>query len=86
MSQSGLGGVTLGVLAGQTGMSKSGLFAQLRSWEDVQVQLPERMARLANERVAEPAKRLPKVCLACARWCATGLAGRSAPVCPADAW
>ena len=39
MSQSGLGGVTLGVLAGQTGMSKSGLFAHFRSKEDVQVQL-----------------------------------------------
>jgi AcrR family transcriptional regulator len=55
MSQSGLGGVTLGVLAGQTGMSKSGLFAHFRSKEDVQVQLLEHMARLANGRVVEPA-------------------------------
>ena len=55
MSQSGLGGVTLGVLAGQTGMSKSGRFAHFRSKEDVQVQLLEHMARLASERVVDPA-------------------------------
>jgi AcrR family transcriptional regulator len=60
MSQSGLGGVTLGVLAGQTGMSKSGLFAHFRSKEDVQVKLLEHMARLANERVVEPAMKTPE--------------------------
>ena len=60
MSQSGLGGVTLGVLAGQTGMSKSGLFAHFRSKEDVQVQLLEHMARFANERVVEPAMKAPE--------------------------
>jgi AcrR family transcriptional regulator len=60
MSQSGLGGVTLGVLAGQTGMSKSGLFAHFRSKQDVQVKLLEYMARLANERVVEPAMKAPE--------------------------
>ena len=60
MSQSGLGGVTLGVLAGQTGMSKSGLFAHFRSKEDVQVQLLEHMARFANERVVKPAMKSPE--------------------------
>lgn len=55
MSQTGLGGVTLGVLAGQIGMSKSGLFAHFRSKEDVQVQLLEHMAQLAKARVVEPA-------------------------------
>ena len=60
MSQTGLGGVTLGVLAGQTGMSKSGLFAHFRSKEEVQVQLLEHMARVANERVVEPAMKAPE--------------------------
>src|ERR1700722_2906364 len=36
MSEAGLGGVTLGLLADQVGMSKSGLFAHFKSKEDVQ--------------------------------------------------
>src|SRR4029077_9134703 len=58
MSQSGLGGVTLGVLAEQVGMSKSGLFAHFRSKEDVQVGLLEYTAELANERVVGPAMKV----------------------------
>jgi len=38
MSQAGLDGVTLGVLADQVGMSKSGLFAHFHSKEEVQNQ------------------------------------------------
>ena len=49
MSQSGLSGVTLGVLADQVGMSKSGLFAHFRSKEDVQVELLTHMAEFATE-------------------------------------
>ncbi len=45
MSQSGLDGVTLGVLADQVGMSKSGLFAHFRSKEEVQIGLLEYMAK-----------------------------------------
>ena len=41
MSQAGLEGVTLGVLADQVGMSKSGLFAHFRSKEEVQIRLLE---------------------------------------------
>jgi AcrR family transcriptional regulator len=54
MSQSGLAGVTLGVLADQVGMSKSGLFAHFRSKEDVQIELLSHMAEFAMAHVLEP--------------------------------
>jgi AcrR family transcriptional regulator len=57
MSQAGLGGVTLGLLAERVGMSKSGLFAHFRSKEDVQVALLGHMAAVAAARVVEPAMR-----------------------------
>jgi len=55
MSQSGLSSVTLGVLADQVGMSKSGLFAHFRSKEDVQIELLTHMAEFATEHVIRPA-------------------------------
>src|SRR5260370_28490543 len=54
MSQSGLAGVTLGVLADQVGVSKSGLFAHFRSKEDVQIELLSHMAEFAAAHVIEP--------------------------------
>jgi len=57
MSQSGLTGVTLGVLAAQVGMSKSGLFAHFHSKEEVQIALLEHMARFATAHVVEPSMR-----------------------------
>jgi AcrR family transcriptional regulator len=57
MSQSGLSGVTLGVLAERVGISKSGLFAHFQSKEDVQVALLQHMAAVAAARVVEPAMR-----------------------------
>jgi AcrR family transcriptional regulator len=54
MSQAGLGGVTLGVLAEQVGMSKSGLFAHFRSKEDVQIELLMHTADFAAEHVMRP--------------------------------
>jgi AcrR family transcriptional regulator len=39
MSQAGLSGVTIGVLADQAGMSKSGLFAHFKSKDEVQIGL-----------------------------------------------
>jgi AcrR family transcriptional regulator len=54
MSRSGLGGVTLGLLAEQVGMSKSGLFAHFRSKEDVQIELLTHMAEFAQARVIAP--------------------------------
>ena len=60
MSQSGLGGVTLGVLADQVGMSKSGLFAHFKSKDEVQIGLLDHMARFADERVVRPAMTRPE--------------------------
>src|SRR5947208_10456666 len=54
MSQSGLAGVTLGVLADQVGMSKSGLFAHFRSKEDVQIELLTYTAEFAAKHVVQP--------------------------------
>jgi AcrR family transcriptional regulator len=54
MSQAGLAGVTLGVLAERVGMSKSGLFAHFRSKEDVQIDLLTHMAEFATKHVLEP--------------------------------
>jgi AcrR family transcriptional regulator len=54
MSESGLSGVTLGVLAEQVGMSKSGLFAHFRSKEDVQIELLTHTAEFAQARVVAP--------------------------------
>jgi AcrR family transcriptional regulator len=60
MSQSGLSGVTLGLLADQVGMSKSGLFAHFRSKEDVQIELLNHMAEFVAERVVQPAMAVPE--------------------------
>jgi AcrR family transcriptional regulator len=54
MSRAGLGGVTLGVLAEQVGMSKSGLFAHFQSKEDVQIELLTHTAEFANQHVLMP--------------------------------
>jgi AcrR family transcriptional regulator len=65
MSQSGLTGVTLGVLADQVGMSKSGLFAHFKSKEEVQIELLQHMAQFARAHVVQPAmsaeKGLPRL-------------------------
>jgi AcrR family transcriptional regulator len=58
MSQAGLEGVTLGLLAAQVGMSKSGLFAHFRSKQDVQIGLLEHMEQFANQRVVAPAMKI----------------------------
>ena len=55
MSQSGLAGVTLGVLAEQVGMSKSGLFAHFRSKAEVQIGLLQYTAQFATAQVVQPA-------------------------------
>jgi AcrR family transcriptional regulator len=54
MSQSGLNSVTLGALAEQVGMSKSGLFAHFRSKETVQIELLNHMKEFAAEHVLRP--------------------------------
>ena len=57
MSQSGLTGVTFGLLAAQVGMSKSGLFAHFRSKEDVQIGLLRHTAQFVEAQVVQPAMR-----------------------------
>jgi AcrR family transcriptional regulator len=60
LSRSGFAGITLGVLAQQTGMSKSGLFAHFKSKEEVQLELLDQMLRLGAASFVEPAMRNPK--------------------------
>ena len=55
MSRAGLAGVTLGQLATQVGMSKSGLFAHFHSKDQVQIGLLDHAARLGAASVVAPA-------------------------------
>src|ERR1700741_2054295 len=59
MSRAGLAWGTLGGLAGDVGMSKSGLFAHFRSKDAVQIALLDRMAEVANRVVVAPAMAQP---------------------------
>ena len=72
MSQNGLNGVTLGVLADQVGMSKSGLFAHFKSKEEVQIGLLEHMAEFSRTHVVAPAmaagEGLPRLQALIANW------------------
>jgi AcrR family transcriptional regulator len=55
LTRSGFGGVTLGVLAAQTGLSKSGLFAHFGSKTEVQLRLLDEAAQVSRSTVVEPA-------------------------------
>ncbi len=57
LSTSGLSGITIGTLAEQTGMSKSGLFAHFGSKEEVQLELLQNTAQIAGQHVIAPAMR-----------------------------
>jgi len=59
ISQDGLSGVTLGRLADQVGMSKSGVFAHFRSKVEVQIALLDHSSKLVGPLVLEPAMREP---------------------------
>lgn len=59
MSEAGLSGVTLGLLAEQTGVSKSGLFAHFRSKEELQFALLRQMTEVAAVQVIQPAMETP---------------------------
>ncbi len=59
MARHGLAGVTLGVLAQQTGISKSGLFAHFGSKEDVQLGLLTETARVATSTFVKAAMAKP---------------------------
>jgi AcrR family transcriptional regulator len=58
-SQVGLESVTIGVLAKETGMSKSGLFAHFQSKENLQVEILEHAAREFSDNVVVPALKQP---------------------------
>lgn len=60
VSTAGINGITLGVLAERTQMSKSGLFAHFGSKEDVQLGLLEQTAITAQSIVVAPAMRFPE--------------------------
>lgn len=60
LSRDGLKGVTLGRLAEEAGMSKSGVFAHFRSKDDVHAELLEHAARFAEVHVVEPAMSAPE--------------------------
>lgn len=60
MSTAGFSGVTLGVLAARTGMSKSGLFAHFGSKEEVQLGLLDKLDVIASEIVVAPAMQFPE--------------------------
>jgi AcrR family transcriptional regulator len=60
ISRSGLEGVTLGVLADQVGMSKSGLFAHFRSKEEVQISLLEHTAEVGAAHIIAPSMNQPE--------------------------
>lgn len=55
LSQGGFAGVTLGVLAAQTGMSKSGLFAHFKSKDEVQLELLEKTTQIGFASFVQPA-------------------------------
>ena len=55
LSRGGFAGVTLGVLAQQTGMSKSGLFAHFQSKDEVQLELLNETARISMTSFVRPA-------------------------------
>jgi AcrR family transcriptional regulator len=57
LSRGGFAGVTLGTLAQQAGMSKSGLFAHFRSKDDVQLELLDATARIGAASFVGPAMR-----------------------------
>jgi AcrR family transcriptional regulator len=68
----GIGGVTLGRLAADVGMSKSGLFAHFRSKEELQLEVLRVAAERFTETVVKPAlaapRGLPRVRAVFERW------------------
>jgi AcrR family transcriptional regulator len=60
VSVTGLGGLTVGLLADRTNLSKSGLFAHFKSKEQLQVAVIERAADLFSQRVVGPAVKAPR--------------------------
>jgi AcrR family transcriptional regulator len=72
LARGGFAGVTLGVLAAQTGLSKSGLFAHFGSKTEVQLRLLDETAETARKTVVAPAmgvdEGLPQLRAVFERW------------------
>lgn len=72
VSVNGISGITLGQLASESGLSKSGLFAHFRSKEQLQIDLLDESARLGQHHVLEPALQagegLPRLRALVNRW------------------
>jgi AcrR family transcriptional regulator len=72
LSTSGFAGVTVGQLASQVGMSKSGLFAHFKSKEEIDIALLEKMVEVANKSAVVPAMRaqqgLPRLTALIENW------------------
>jgi len=64
--------VTIGILASQVGMSKSGLFAHFKSKEEIDIALLEQMVEVAHKTVVVPAMRaqqgLPRLTALVENW------------------
>jgi AcrR family transcriptional regulator len=56
----GMNGLTIGLLAEKTGLSKSGLFGHFKSKEQLQVAVIDRAVELFAERVIRPALKTPR--------------------------
>src|SRR5205814_1100186 len=73
-SREGIEGMTIGLLANDLGMSKSGLFAHFRSKEDMQLAVLRAWTARFQERVSSPALRarrgLPRLQLLFKLWLA----------------
>ena len=71
-SMTGLEALTIGGLAGATGMSKSGLFAHFRSKENLQIHVIEGIAERFIETIVQPAiaepRGLPRLRALFTRW------------------
>jgi AcrR family transcriptional regulator len=59
-SRDGLDGLSLGALASDLGLSKSGLFAHFRSKEDLEVSVLEAASTRFEDRVVRPALKAPR--------------------------
>ena len=72
LSTSGFAGVTIGMLASEVGMSKSGLFAHFKSKEEIDIALLERMVEVAYKTAVVPAMRaqqgLPRLTALIENW------------------
>jgi AcrR family transcriptional regulator len=71
----GLQGITIGQLAEEMNLSKSGLFAHFKSKEALQMAVLEQAAALFTEVVVRPALQEPVASRDCARYSSAGSTG-----------